>query len=151
MNSEISARTSPTVLDLITASFCALAGVYASVRPGSDTSTTAAGTAISVSLVPPLCASGYGIGTAAWPVAGGAALLFLTNLVAIVVVATSAFVASGFNRVDVVSRAGRRTGRPCAGAAARAHLRVQMGSGTSLLDAVHLAGCRLRSIATRAR
>jgi hypothetical protein len=103
MNSEISARTSPTVLDLITASFCALAGVYASVRPGSDTSTTAAGTAISVSLVPPLCASGYGIGTAAWPVAGGAALLFLTNLVAIVVVATSAFVASGFNRVDVVS------------------------------------------------
>jgi hypothetical protein len=59
--------------------------------------------AISVSLVPPLCASGYGVGTAAWAVAGGAALLFLTNLVAIVVVATSAFVASGFNRVDVVS------------------------------------------------
>jgi uncharacterized hydrophobic protein (TIGR00271 family) len=103
MNLEISARTSPTVLDLITASFCALAGVYASVRPGSDTTTTAAGTAISVSLVPPLCASGYGIGTAAWPVAGGAALLFLTNLVAIVFVGITAFVASGFNRVDVVS------------------------------------------------
>ncbi len=103
MNLEISARTSPTVLDLITAGFCALAGVYSSVRPGSDTATTAAGTAISVSLVPPLCASGYGIGTAAWPVAGGAALLFLTNLVAIVFVGTTAFVAAGFNRVDVVS------------------------------------------------
>jgi len=103
LNAEISARTSPTVLDLITAGFCALAGVYASLRPGSDTAATAAGTSIGISLVPPLCASGYGVGTAGWPVAGGAALLFLTNLVAIVVVGTTAFVASGFNRVDVVS------------------------------------------------
>ncbi|HVU05512.1 MAG TPA: DUF389 domain-containing protein [Polyangiaceae bacterium] len=103
LNAEISARASPTVLDLITAGFCALAGVYASLRPGSDTAATAAGTSIGISLVPPLCASGYGLGTAAWPIAGGAALLFLTNLVAIVVVGTVSFVAAGFNRVDVVS------------------------------------------------
>jgi uncharacterized hydrophobic protein (TIGR00271 family) len=103
LNAEISARTSPTVLDLITAGFCALAGVYASLRPGSDTAATAAGTSIGISLVPPLCASGYGVGTAAWSIAGGAALLFLTNLVAIVVVGTVAFVAAGFNRVDVVA------------------------------------------------
>ncbi|MFM2420088.1 MAG: hypothetical protein RL385_4811, partial [Pseudomonadota bacterium] len=103
LNAEISARTSPTVLDLITAGFCALAGVYASVRPGSDTTTTAAGTSIGISLVPPLCACGYGFGTQAWPVAGGAALLFLTNLVAIVVVGTVSFVAAGFNRVDVLA------------------------------------------------
>jgi len=103
LNVEIASRTSPTVLDLITAGFCALAGVYASVRPGSDTTTTAAGTSIGISLVPPLCASGYGVGTLAWPVAGGAALLFLTNLVAIVVVGTVAFVAAGFNRVDVLA------------------------------------------------
>jgi uncharacterized hydrophobic protein (TIGR00271 family) len=102
LNSEISARTTPTVLDLLTAAFCALAGVYASLRPGSDTATTAAGTSIGISLVPPLCASGYGLGTLAWPVAGGAALLFLTNLVAIVAVGTVAFVAAGFNGVDVV-------------------------------------------------
>lgn len=103
LNAEIAARTSPTVLDLITAGFCALAGVYASLRPGSDTATTAAGTSISISLVPPLCASGYGLGTATGLVAGGAALLFLTNLVAIVVVGTMSFLAAGFNRVDVVS------------------------------------------------
>ncbi len=103
LNAEIAARTSPTVLDLITAGFCALAGVYASLRPGSDTATTAAGTSISISLVPPLCASGYGLGIMAWPVAGGAALLFLTNLVAIVVIGTVAFVAAGFNRVDVLA------------------------------------------------
>ena len=101
LNAEISARTSPTVLDLITAGFCALAGVYASLRQGSDTTATAAGTSISISLVPPLCASGYGLGIATWRVAGGAALLFLTNLVAIVVIGTSAFVAAGFNRVPV--------------------------------------------------
>jgi uncharacterized hydrophobic protein (TIGR00271 family) len=102
LNAEISGRTSPTVLDLLTAGFCAIAGVYASLRPGSDTATTAAGTSIGISLVPPLCASGYGLGTLAWPVAGGAALLFLTNLVAIVAVGTVAFVAAGFNGVDVV-------------------------------------------------
>lgn len=103
LNAEILARTSPTVLDLITAGFCALAGVYASLRPGSDTAATAAGTSISISLVPPLCASGYGMGTLDGPVAGGAALLFLTNLVAIVVVGTALFVIAGFNRVNVLT------------------------------------------------
>lgn len=103
LNDEIAARTTPTVLDLLTAAFCALAGVYAALRPGSDTATTAAGTSIGISLVPPLCASGYGLGTLAWPVAGGAALLFLTNLVAIVAVGTVAFVGCGFNRVDVAT------------------------------------------------
>lgn len=103
LNGEIAARTSPTVLDLLTAGFCALAGVYASLRPGSDTATTAAGTSIGISLVPPLCASGYGLGAAMWPVAGGAALLFLTNLVAIIFVGTISFVGAGFNRVNSVS------------------------------------------------
>jgi uncharacterized hydrophobic protein (TIGR00271 family) len=103
LNAEISSRASPTVLDLAIAVFCALAGVLASLRPGSDTATTAAGTSISVSLVPPLCASGYGVGTGAWSIAAGAALLFLTNLVAIALVGTCAFVLAGFNRVDVVA------------------------------------------------
>lgn len=101
LNAEIAARTSPTVLDLVTAAFCALVGVYASLRPGSDTAATAAGTSIGISLVPPLCASGYGVGTAVWDAAGGAMLLFLTNLVAIAVVGTVAFIMVGFGRVDV--------------------------------------------------
>lgn len=103
LNAEIASRTTPTVLDLFTAGFCAVAGVYAAVRPGSDTAATAAGTSIGISLVPPLCASGYGVGTVDWSVAGGAALLFLTNLVAIVFVGTLAFVAVGFNQADVAS------------------------------------------------
>jgi uncharacterized hydrophobic protein (TIGR00271 family) len=103
LNPEIAARTSPTVLDLATASFCALAGVYATLRTGSDTATTAAGTSIGISLVPPLCASGFGLGTGSWGVASGASLLFLTNLVAIVAVGTVMFVAVGANRVDVAA------------------------------------------------
>ncbi len=101
LNAEIAARTTPTVLDLATAAFCALAGVYATMRSGSDVATTAAGTSIGISLVPPLCASGYGVGTTTAEVATGAALLFLTNLAAIVAVGTIAFVAAGFDRVPV--------------------------------------------------
>jgi uncharacterized hydrophobic protein (TIGR00271 family) len=106
LNAELAARTTPTVLDLLTASFCALAGVYAAMQPGSDVASTAAGTSIGISLVPPLCASGYGVATADWNVAGGAALLFLTNLAAIVLVGTLSFSAAGFNQVDIVSLEG---------------------------------------------
>ena len=98
---EIAARTAPTVLDLLTAAFCALAGVYATMRPSSDVASTAAGTSIGISLVPPLCASGYGVGTGAWSIASGAALLFLTNFVAIVVVASVMFAAAGFGQASV--------------------------------------------------
>lgn len=101
LNAEIAARTTPTVLDLLTAGFCALAGVYASMRPGSEVASTAAGTSIGISLVPPLCASGYGVGVANWSVAGGAILLFLTNLIAIVLVGTLAFAAAGFHQVGI--------------------------------------------------
>jgi uncharacterized hydrophobic protein (TIGR00271 family) len=101
LNTEIAARTTPTVLDLLTAGFCALAGVYASMRPGSEVASTAAGTSIGISLVPPLCASGYGVGVANWSVAGGAALLFLTNLIAIILVGTLAFAAAGFHQVGI--------------------------------------------------
>lgn len=106
LNAEIAARTTPTVLDLLTASFCALAGVYASMRPASDVASTAAGTSIGISLVPPLCASGYGVATTDWNVAGGAALLFLTNLVAIVLVGTLSFSAAGFNQVNIAELEG---------------------------------------------
>jgi uncharacterized hydrophobic protein (TIGR00271 family) len=101
LTQELAQRTAPTALDLLTAGFCALAGVYASLRPGSDTATTAAGTSIGISLVPPLCASGYGLGVGSWQVATGAALLFLANLVAIIFVGTLMFAVAGFSRVAV--------------------------------------------------
>ena len=74
------------------------------VRAISELATTYSERRVSVItfiFVPPLCASGYGLGTSTWSVAGGAALLFLTNMVAIVLVATVAFIAVGFNRINV--------------------------------------------------
>ncbi len=102
INAEIAARTTPTALDLGIAVFCAMAGVFATLRPSSDVASTAAGTSIGISLVPPLCVSGYGLGTSAAPIAVGAALLFLTNLAAIIFVSTLSFAAIGFGQVEVI-------------------------------------------------
>jgi uncharacterized hydrophobic protein (TIGR00271 family) len=77
VTAEIAARTSPTVIDLLVAVCCAIAAAYAVSRPGSDTTATAAGTAIGIALVPPLCVVGYGVGTRAPQIARGAVASFL--------------------------------------------------------------------------
>ncbi|MGK3982711.1 DUF389 domain-containing protein [Sorangium sp. So ce136] len=97
---EIAARTSPTALDLLIAIFCAIAAAYTTVRPGSDTTSTAAGTAIGIALVPPLCVVGYGIGTRVKSIASGAALLFTANLCAILLFAILCFLLLGYGAVS---------------------------------------------------
>jgi len=77
---EIIARTQPTLLDLAIALLSGLAGGYATVRQKGG---TAIGVAIATALMPPLATVGYSIGVANWEFAGGAFLLFLTNLAAI--------------------------------------------------------------------
>lgn len=79
---EILARTRPTLLDLVVALLSGFVGAYLSInRKGG----AIAGVAIATSLMPPLAVVGYGVATAAWDIAGGAFLLFLTNVVAILV------------------------------------------------------------------
>lgn len=79
---EILARTRPTLLDLVVALLSGFVGAYLSInRKGG----AIAGVAIATSLMPPLAVVGYGLATAAWDIAGGALLLFLTNVVAILV------------------------------------------------------------------
>lgn len=99
---EILARTSPTALDLGVAAFCALAGGFATVRSGADTAVTAAGTSIGISLVPPLCVVGFGVGVQRYELARGAALLFVANLSAILFFCALFFVVLGFARVNTV-------------------------------------------------
>lgn len=96
---EIAARTTPTALDLFVAVFCAFAAAFSVVRSSSETIATAAGTSISIALVPPLCVVGFGVGNAQWPVALGAALLFTANLSAILMFAALFFLSLGFNLV----------------------------------------------------
>ena len=97
---EITTRTAPTALDLLVAAFCALTATYTTVRPGADSTAAAAGTAIGIALVPPLCVIGFGLGTFAPAVAGGASLLFTANLSAILVLSVVSFLLLGFNQVD---------------------------------------------------
>lgn len=100
INPEIASRTSPTALDLFIAIFVALAAALTTVRSSSDTTSAAAGTAIGIALVPPLCVIGFGIGIRDADVAGGATLLFVTNLTAILLVAVLSFLVVGFETVE---------------------------------------------------
>lgn len=121
VTSEIAARTTPTAVDLFVAIFCAFAAAFSVVRAGSETVATAAGTSISIALVPPLCVVGFGIGNSQWPVARGAMLLFTANLSAILLFAAVFFFCLGFDTVDASdlehdgavkdSRFGRLSGR----------------------------------------
>jgi uncharacterized hydrophobic protein (TIGR00271 family) len=78
---EILLRTHPNLLDLGVALASGAAGAYALCR--KEVSAALPGVAIAAALVPPLAT--IGIGLARWDgeVAGGATLLFVTNLVAI--------------------------------------------------------------------
>ena len=102
VTSEIAGRTSPTVLDLMVASFCALTAAFVTLKP-HDTMTTAAGTSIGISLVPPLCTSGFGLGMGDAHVAWGALLLFTANLSAILLCAVVVFLLAGFGGVDAAA------------------------------------------------
>lgn len=98
---ELLARTAPTILDLVVAAACAVAGAYAIVIATSDVATTAAGTSIGISLVPPLCTAGYGLSIGDSDMAIGAALLFTANVTGIIIVAGAVFVLVGFGQVDI--------------------------------------------------
>jgi uncharacterized hydrophobic protein (TIGR00271 family) len=100
---EIMARTNPNLLDLGVAMFSGLAGSLAVSRVGGGAGVTALpGVAIAVALMPPLCTIGFGLGIGGDPeIMGGAGLLFLTNLVAIVGSAFLVFFLVGMNTREV--------------------------------------------------
>ena len=101
ITTEIAARTQPTALDLLIALFCGLAASFASTRLNNDTVTAAAGTAVAIALVPPLCVVGFGLGINSSTVTLGATLLFITNFAAIVLVSTGYFLLLGFDLVNL--------------------------------------------------
>lgn len=100
---EILARINPNLLDLGIALFSGLAGSVAVSRTaGGSGVTTLPGVAIAVALMPPLCTIGFGLGSGVnTRIMGGAGLLFLTNLVAIVTSAFVVFLLLGMNAPDV--------------------------------------------------
>jgi len=91
---EVLARTQPTPNDLL----IALAGGFAAAYSLSQPHLSAAlpGVAIATALMPPLSTIGVGIALGRWEIAGGAALLFLTNAVTIAFASILVFFVEGF-------------------------------------------------------
>lgn len=78
-HSELLARTSPTIYDVLIALFGGLAGIVAisSKHKGN----VIPGVAIATALMPPLCTAGYGLATAQFTYFFGALYLFTINTV----------------------------------------------------------------------
>lgn len=76
--SELLARTKPTIFDVLIALFGGLAGIVASSRK-QEKVTVVSGVAIATALMPPLCTAGYGLGTGQFVYFFGAFYLFFIN------------------------------------------------------------------------
>lgn len=92
--SEMIARTSPTLWDVLIALFGGIAGGIGNTR--KKTSNVIPGVAIATALMPPLCTVGYGIATLQLKFILGASYLFLINTLFI---ALSAFFVTKLLRV----------------------------------------------------
>jgi len=91
---EVLSRTHPSPIDLVIALAGGLAAAYAMTRP--NISAALPGVAIATALMPPLCTVGVGLALERWDVAGGAALLFITNAITIAFAAALVFFLQGF-------------------------------------------------------
>lgn len=79
--SELLARTSPTIYDVGIALCGGLAGIIALSSRSQRSGNVIPGVAIATALMPPLCTAGFGFGTGNWMFAIGALYLYLINTV----------------------------------------------------------------------
>lgn len=98
--SELLARTSPTVYDILIAFFGGAAGVLAVVIKGRTN--VVPGVAIATALMPPLCTAGFGLATGQWTFFIGAFYLFFINTVFICLATFLGVRFMGFKRKDFV-------------------------------------------------
>lgn len=76
-NSELLARTNPSLWDVLIAFFGGLAGIVAGTR--KERSNVIPGVAIATALMPPLCTAGFGLATGNWYFFVGALYLYFIN------------------------------------------------------------------------
>lgn len=93
LTSELAARGSPTLLDWGVAALSGIAASYCAARPGL--SSALAGVAIAAALVPPIATVGISLTLREWENAEGAAILFGTNVVTIILASSFTFFAIG--------------------------------------------------------
>ncbi|GMQ84865.1 MAG: hypothetical protein BMS9Abin07_0430 [Acidimicrobiia bacterium] len=94
INSQVTSRISPNMVDMMIALAAGAAGAYANVD--RRVSASIAGVAIAVALVPPLGVVGLALQAGLFADSFGAFLLFLTNLVSIILAATAVFFLTGY-------------------------------------------------------
>lgn len=95
---ELEARTSPTIYDVLIALFGGLAGMLENSR--SERGTVLSGVAIATALMPPLCTAGYGLAHANAHFFFGALFLFVINTVFIIM---ATYVMTKFLRFEPVA------------------------------------------------
>ncbi len=78
-HSELLARTSPTIWDVLIAFFGGMAGIIAATH--KNRSNVIPGVAIATALMPPLCTAGYGLANGQWNFFFGAFYLYIINSV----------------------------------------------------------------------
>lgn len=81
--SELLARTAPTIYDALIAIFGGATGIIANTR--KEKGTAIAGVAIATALMPPLCTAGYGLSQGNWSYFFGASYLYLINSIFIAI------------------------------------------------------------------
>ena len=105
---ELAARGAPNLLDFGVATLSGIAASHCVARPAL--SSALAGVAIAAALVPPIATVGISIALREWSNATGAALLFGTNVVAIILASAVTFFAMGIRgQVGAKSLWARRT------------------------------------------
>lgn len=133
-NSQIAARVSPRLIDLLAALATGAVGAFAMVR--SDISDALPGVAIAISLVPPLAVVGLTLESGAPDQAVGALLLFGTNVSAIITTGVIFFLAYRVRAAatDLGVAVGQlRPGTLLVVAGALVALAVPLGLGTSVV------------------
>lgn len=105
-NSQITGRVSPGLIELVVAIATGLVGSFAITR--SDVAGVLPGVAIAISLVPPLAVVGVVLAGGEWTMAIGALLLFLSNAIAMVLMAALVFWIVGYARAAADRREVRR-------------------------------------------
>lgn len=81
--SELLARTQPTIYDVLIAFFGGIAGILASTAKNKGN--VLPGVAIATALMPPLCTAGFGLASANWAFFFGAFYLYMINSVFIAI------------------------------------------------------------------
>ncbi|MEM6507583.1 MAG: TIGR00341 family protein [Planctomycetota bacterium] len=107
LTSEMLSRGSPNALDLAVALISGIAAAYATARP--NLLGALPGVAIAAALVPPIATSGVALAHGDLVTSAGAAMLFFTNIIAIVLGAAAALFAVGMQAKHLHAREKRWT------------------------------------------